>query len=76
MFLDLVHRARAQDYWVTTGQLDAGLTGVAVPLKNRRGRCIAAIGMTVQSVQWNADRIVAQLLPALQETAKNLRQIL
>jgi IclR family pca regulon transcriptional regulator len=75
-FLDLVYRARAQDYWITASQLDGGLTGVAVPLKNRRGRCVAAVGMTVQTVQWSAERITAQLLPALQETAKNLRPIL
>ncbi len=75
-FLDLVRLARTQDFWVTAGNLDAGLTGVAVALKNRRGRCVASIGMTVQTVQWDADRIVAKLLPALQETAKNLRPIL
>ena len=76
MFLDLVYRARVQDYWVTAGQLDVGLTGIAVALKSRRGRCVAAMGMTVQTVQWSAERIVAKLLPALQETAKNLRPIL
>ena len=75
-FLERVNRAREQGYWFIAGQLDAGLTGVAIPLRDRRGRCVAAVGMTVQTVQWNSDRIVAQLLPALRETAQNLRSIL
>lgn len=75
-FLEQVRRARRQDHWVADGQLDAGLTGIAVPLKDRRGRGVAAIGMTVQRVQWSGERIVAQLLPALQATAQNLRPVL
>lgn len=75
-FLERVNSAREQGYWFAVGQLDADLTGVAVPLRDRRGRCIAAIGMTVQTVQWHSERVVAQLLPALRETAQNLRPIL
>jgi IclR family transcriptional regulator, pca regulon regulatory protein len=75
-FLETVRRARAQGYWFTAGQLDAGLTGVSTALRDRRGRCVAAIGMTVQSLQWTPQRIVAQLLPALEETAQNLRPVL
>ena len=54
-FFELVNRAREQGHWITAGQLDAGLTGVAVPLRDRRGRCVAAIGMTVQTVQWSPE---------------------
>jgi IclR family transcriptional regulator, pca regulon regulatory protein len=75
-FLRQVRLAQAQGWWSTAGQLDTGLTGVSVPLKDRRGRCIAAVGMTVQTVHWNKERVVAQLLPVLQTVAQDLRQIL
>ena len=39
-----VRAARSQDYWITVGQLDAGLTGVAMALKDRHGECKAALG--------------------------------
>jgi IclR family transcriptional regulator, pca regulon regulatory protein len=76
VFVETVRRARAQGWWSTAGQLDAGLTGVSVALRDRRGRCVAAIGMTVQSLQWTPQRIVAQLLPALEETVQSLRPVL
>jgi IclR family transcriptional regulator, pca regulon regulatory protein len=75
-FIEQVRRARLQDHWIADGQLDPGLTGIAVPLRDRRGRCVAAIGLTVQRVQWSAERIVTELLPALQAAAQNLRQVL
>ncbi len=71
-----VRRARTLDHWIADGQLDAGLTGIAVPLKDRHGRSVAAIGMTVQRSQWSRERIVGQLLPALQATAQSLRPVL
>ena len=74
-FRKQVQTVRAQDHWTSQGQLDAGLTGVAVALKDRRGVCKAAIGMTVQSLNWKLPQIVAELLPALQQTAQNLRAI-
>lgn len=75
-FVEQVRRARKQDHWIANGRLDAGLTGISVPLRDRRGRCVAAIGMTVQRVSWSTERCVAELLPALQGTAQNLRGVL
>jgi IclR family transcriptional regulator, pca regulon regulatory protein len=75
-FLRQVRLAQAQGWWATAGQLDTGLTGVSMPLKDRRGRCIAAVGMTVQTVHWNMQRVATQLLPVLQSVAQDLRQIL
>ena len=75
-FLAQVRVARSQDYWITVGQLDAGLTGVAMALKDRHGECKAALGMTVQSNPWTPELIAARLVPALQETAQNLRALI
>jgi IclR family pca regulon transcriptional regulator len=75
-FLAQVRAARSQDHWITSGQLDAGLTGVAMTLKDRHGECKAAIGMTLQSNPWSPEQIVAKLVPGLQDAAQNLRPLL
>jgi IclR family pca regulon transcriptional regulator len=75
-FLEQVRAARSQDYWITSGQLDAGLTGVAMTLKDRHGECKAAIGMTLQSTPWSPEQIVARLVPGLQDIAQSLRPLL
>ena len=47
-FREIVLAARALDYWTTEQQLDLGLAGIAVAVKDRKGECVGAIGMTVQ----------------------------
>lgn len=76
VFLNQVLAARASNAWISRGQLDAGLAGVAVRLTNRRGEIRAAIGITLQATFWDDARITAELVPGLQETASLLRQIL
>jgi IclR family pca regulon transcriptional regulator len=75
-FREVVLGARAQGYWVTEQQLDAGLRGIALPLKNRKGECIGAVGMTLPMLPESVEQMTARLLPVLQETARSLRPIL
>ncbi len=75
-FLANVHQARSMGYWMTDQQLDLGLRGIAMPLKDRKGECKGAIGTTVQSQSYTADEMVGKLLPLLREAAQSLRSIL
>ena len=75
-FAPSAERARAQDHWIVEQPLDAGLTGVALPLKDRRGVTRAAIGMTLQVQSWSREQIEAKLLPLLRDTVQVLRGIL
>ena len=75
-FIELVRRARQQDYWITTQQLDPGLLGVAVPLLDRHGHCVAAIGATVQALSYGDDEVKDKLVTVLQDAARLLRPIL
>jgi IclR family pca regulon transcriptional regulator len=75
-FIELVRRARRQDYWITTQQLDPGLLGVAVPLVDLHGRCKAAIGTTVQAMSHSEDDVREKLVAVLQDAARMLRPIL
>ena len=76
LYLAQVHAARGRDGWISRGALDAGLVGVAVPLKDRRGDTKAAIGLTLQAGFWSDEQIHARLVPALLETAQTLRGLL
>ena len=74
-FMEQVVAARGSDAWISRGRLDAGLVGVAVRLTDRRGEIRAAIGMTLQAAFWEDARIAAELVPGLQDTVAQLRQI-
>jgi IclR family pca regulon transcriptional regulator len=72
-----VKQARALGYWHTEQQLDTGLRGMSVPLIDRKGRCRAAIGMTVPMPAYkSAEHMIESVLPLLQETAQALRPVL
>lgn len=75
-FRDNVRSARALDHWSTEQQLDLGLAGIAVPVKDRKGDCVGAIGMTVQMQSNVHEHMVQTLLPALRDAARALRTIL
>lgn len=75
-FTEQVRQARQQNHWITVGQLDTGLTGVATALRDRHGECKAALSMTLQSAAWPPEQIVARLVPALLEMAQTLRQVI
>lgn len=75
-FIEQVRQARRQDHWISVGQLDVGLTGVATVLRDRHGVCKGALSMTLQSAAWPPEQIVARLVPALLETAQTLRPVI
>ncbi|MGI9151621.1 MAG: IclR family transcriptional regulator domain-containing protein [Limnohabitans sp.] len=75
-FERLVLKARKNNYCISVGHLDQGLSGVAVPLRDRHGECKAALSMTLQSSIWSEALIVEKLLPSIIETAQVLRSVI
>ena len=75
-FRDWTLATRALGYWVTEQQLDPGLRGIALPLRDRKGDCKGAIGMTTPMLPHSRGHLVARMLPLLQEAAQALRGIL
>ena len=75
-FVENVRAARGLGYWITEQLLDVGLAGVAVTLKDRHARPVAAISITFQVVAWPRKAIVETLVPALSDTAQTLRSVL
>jgi len=74
-FREIVVTARALGYWVTYQQLDPGLRGISVVVRDRKGETCGAIGMTVQAHSYSTESMVEKLLPALQEAATALRSL-
>ena len=75
-FLSLVKDARSLGYWVTEQMLDAGLRGIAVALKDRRGQCKGALGMTLPMQPLSLEQTIERMLPLLQDVAQSLRPII
>lgn len=75
-FLAQVQAARSLHYWITQQQLDVGLCGIAVPLRDHKGACTGAIGMTVQRQTYSETQMIEKLLPLLRSAAQDLRGIL
>jgi IclR family pca regulon transcriptional regulator len=68
--------ARIKGYGFTDQFINLGISGLAVPLTNRRGHCVAALSLTFQRDLYPADLALSKLLPALKETAEVLRPLL
>ena len=68
--------ARVQDYCVASQEHELGVFALAVPLRNMRGETVAALNVVT-----NAERLVPEvmqrdLLPLLQDAARELRPLL
>jgi IclR family pca regulon transcriptional regulator len=75
-FREHVRTARALGHWITERQLDIGLIGVAMALRDRKGECKGAIGMTLQAQAYTTAQIQERLLPLLVDAAQSLRPLL
>ena len=75
-FRTQVVAARDLGYWTSSQGLDAALSGIAVPIKDRKGETRGAIGMTLQTQSYTEAEKRARLLPALRDVAAELRPVL
>lgn len=75
-FREEIREARHQDFWTTEQQLDLGLRGLAVALKDRKGVCRGAMSMTMQAQAGTPARIHDELLPLLRDATQLLRPLL
>ncbi len=71
-----VVRARAQGYAVLEQQLQPGMRGVAVLLRDQSDKAVGALSLTMPIGTASARQEVARVVPTLQETAQALRRLL
>lgn len=76
VFREHVLMARALGHWVTEAQLDPGLRGLAVALKDHKGECKGAVSTTMPTQPLTREQMIERFLPMLQECAQALRPLL
>lgn len=64
-----VAEATREGFAITTGQMILNEIGVASPIIGHDGRAQAAVQCSVSAHTWSRDRIIAEILPKLQDTA-------
>jgi len=75
-FRDTVDVAARAGYSFVNQYIDVGLGGIAAALFDRHGQCVGAISMTFQMQRYPDDTVLTQLLPALQDVVKVLREVI
>lgn len=71
-----IEQARADGYALIEQQLQVGVRGIAVPLRNRHGEVVAALSTNMPIKNESADAALKRLLPHLQETAIGMLNVL
>lgn len=71
-----VMQARRDGYVVLQDELEPGLIGIAVPLRDAGGRTIAALNIGTQSGRLDATRARNEIVPALAALAADIRPLL
>ncbi|MEU3523770.1 IclR family transcriptional regulator C-terminal domain-containing protein [Streptomyces sp. NPDC038707] len=65
---------RAQGYALADEELESGLRSVAVPVRDRTGRAVAAVNVATHAARRTLEDCVRHLLPALRATADDIQR--
>lgn len=69
-------QVRIEDYSLLISEMVDGLAGLSVPLRERDGRVIASLGVSMVLGSRTDRQIIRQCLPALRETAGRIESLL
>ncbi len=72
----LVAEARTQDWCVASQEHELGVFALAVPLRNMHGKAVAAMNVVTTPERLKIDVMQRDLLPLLQDAARELRPLL
>jgi IclR family transcriptional regulator, pca regulon regulatory protein len=67
-----IDKARAEGYCLVNQELEVGLIGLAVPIRN--AGVVAALGVSVHSARVSAKETVSRYLPVLRESANRISE--
>ena len=68
----LLDRVAAEGYAMVSDELEEGLRSIAVPVRDREGRTVAAVNAAMHSRGHSPEQTRADILPALRETAARI----
>ena len=69
---EMIVQGRSDGYCTADGQLEVGIRSIAVPVRGRDGKIIAAINMGVPATRHTMESLVSQLLPILRNAASEI----
>ncbi len=72
VFATELERVRQQGYALVDEELELGLRSLAVPVRSRSGKVVAAINTGVQAARSTAQEMIDRFLPVLREGAERL----
>ncbi|MFB7246046.1 IclR family transcriptional regulator C-terminal domain-containing protein [Streptomyces populi] len=67
-----LERVRKDGYALVEGELEQGLRSIAVPVRDRAGRVVAAVNVAMHSSRRTAEACVGDVLPELRATATGI----
>ncbi|WP_043111835.1 IclR family transcriptional regulator domain-containing protein [Solimonas flava] len=70
--LEELRRVRQQQYAIVDQESEEGLRSLAVPIRNKQGRPVAAINIITNVATVPREELTDKLLPALQQSAREL----
>ncbi|MCW8832135.1 MAG: IclR family transcriptional regulator, partial [Colwellia sp.] len=70
-----IMNVKAQGYSLVEQELEIGLTSISVPVHNGSGEVIAALNVSTHMSQTARQQIVEEILPALQQCAKDVERL-
>jgi IclR family transcriptional regulator, pca regulon regulatory protein len=71
-----IEQARSDDFAIAREEHELGVLALAVPLRNMKGSTLAALNVVVSPDRMGEDALLRDLLPLLQEAARELRPML
>jgi IclR family pca regulon transcriptional regulator len=71
-----INEANRNDFSINDQELDLGLRAVAVPIRDHRGRVIAALNAGGERERLSNTLLVGQFLPLMQEAAEEIGQLI
>ncbi|MFE0202514.1 IclR family transcriptional regulator C-terminal domain-containing protein [Streptomyces sp. NPDC058985] len=66
---DVLREVRARGHALVDEELEAGLRAVAVPVRDRTGRVVAAVNVAMHAARRTTEECVSRVLPELRRTA-------
>ena len=75
-FIKLLTEIKEQDWCYSCEEHELGVHALAVPIHNPKGRVIAALNIVSPTMRTTKEYLVQQILPLLQETARELRNVI
>lgn len=73
---EIIRRIRADGFALTDEELELGLRSIAVPIRTRQNRIVAAINVGVHAARVSTAEMVHRFLPQLRDSAHSLSQLL